>query len=288
MILVVGATGKLGGRVTRELIRGGHSVRILVRQGSEYGSLVELGAQPIMGDLKDPESLRRACAGVATVITTANSSARGGADTVDSVDVQGNRALIDAASVAGAEHFIFISALGASEQSPVPFMRAKAATEAHLKASGLGYTILEPNIFMEVWVGMLVGVPVQEGWPVTLIGRGDHRHAMISIRDVAAFTVAAVTSPAARDRLLVFGGPEALTWTQVVERAELVLGRRLEIRYVEPGEPLPGRPPIAAQLGAAFEMYETVIDSSGIAAELGVRLTTIDEFLHETLGPLDA
>ena len=77
MILVVGATGALGGMIASDLLARGESVRVLVRPGSDYTRLVELGAQPVMGDLKDAASLRRACDGVETVITTANSAARG-------------------------------------------------------------------------------------------------------------------------------------------------------------------------------------------------------------------
>lgn len=288
MILVVGATGALGGMISRQLLSRGLPVRVLVRPGSEYGPLLELGALPVMGDLKDPQSLARACEGVTTVITTANSSGRSGADTTDAVDRHGNRMLIDAAKAAGAEHFIFVSALGASEESEVDFFRAKAEAERHLMASGMEWTVLQPNIFMEVWVGMLVGMPLQQGRAVTLVGRGDRRHAMVSIRDVAAFAVAAVTHPDARDTTIVIGGPEAYTWTEVVELAGSVLGRPIEIQYVEPGEPLPGLPPMVAGMAAQFETYETVIDMGPTAAKYGVRLTPMEEFLRQMLKPLDA
>src|SRR5690606_27868265 len=147
------------------------------------------GAQPVMGDMKDAESLARACDGVRIVITTANSVGRSGTDTVESVDLHGNRSLIDAARAAGVAHFVFVSALGATEDSPVEFFRAKAATERHLMESGMTWTVLQPDIFMEVWIGMLVGMPLQQGSVVTLVGRGDHRHSMVSMRDVASFAV---------------------------------------------------------------------------------------------------
>lgn len=288
MILVVGATGALGGMITRDLLSRGVPVRVLVRPGSQYGPLLELGAQPVMGDLKDPQSLARACEGVTTVITTANSAGRSGADTTDSVDRHGNRALIDAAKRAGAQHFIFVSALGASEDSPVDFLRAKGEAERHLIASGMDWTILQPNIFMEVWIGMLVGMPLQQGSAVTLVGRGDRRHSMVSMRDVAAFAVAAVAHPDARNTTIVIGGPEALTWTEVVKRAESVVGRTIELDYVAPGEPLPGLPPMVAALAAQFETYDSEIDMDATAAAYGVKLTTIEQFLHRMLTPLDA
>nr|MBA3760687.1 NAD(P)H-binding protein [Gemmatimonadales bacterium] len=122
MILVVGSTGVLGGMIARLLLEQGLSVRILIRPGSSYAGLVELGAEPIFGDLKEPGSLGAACRGVDIVVTTANSALRGGADTVETVDRQGNRNLIDAARTAGVRHYIFMSALGVSEESGMEFM----------------------------------------------------------------------------------------------------------------------------------------------------------------------
>lgn len=288
MILVVGATGALGGMITRDLLSRGEVVRVLVRPGSEYGPLLELGAQAVMGDLKDPESLRRACTGVRAVITTANSAGRSSPDTAEAVDRTGNRALIDAAASAGVEHFVFISALGASEESPVEFFRAKAETERHLAASGMTWTVLQPNIFMEVWIGMLVGMPLQQGTPVTLVGQGDHRHSMVSAQDVAAFAVAALTTPEARNATIVIGGPNAHTWTEVVRVAESVVGRDVAINYIAPGEPLLGLPPLVTAMAAQFETYESVIDMSRVAAGFGVQLTPLEDFLRDMLNPIDA
>jgi len=73
MILVVGSTGLVGGMIIRRLLEQRTDVRILVRPGSDYQPLVEAGAQPVEGDLKNPASLAAACAGVETVITTASS-----------------------------------------------------------------------------------------------------------------------------------------------------------------------------------------------------------------------
>jgi hypothetical protein len=60
------------------------------------------------------------------------------------------------------------------------------------------------------------------------------------------------------------------------------------VRYVQPGQPLPGLPPIAADLAAAFETYETVIDTTVLAATFDVRLTSVKEFLSDMLGAVAA
>lgn len=280
MILVVGATGALGGGIARQLVSRGHDVQVLVRPGSDYTGLLEAGARPVMGDLKDPLSLTRACAGAKTVITTANSAMRGGDDTVDSVDRKGNRALIDAARSAGVGHFIFVSALGADEQSPVDFVRAKGETERHVRESGMLYTIIQPNVFMDVWIPNMILAPLSRDLPITLVGQGDHRHTFIARDDVASFVVACVDNPAAENRTLVIGGPEALSWTEVALMAGEILGRELDVRYVPHGEPLPGAPDIVSDLANGFEMYESVMDSRSLARAFGVRLTTLGEYMR--------
>lgn len=283
MILVVGATGALGGMIARRLLEQGRNVRVLVRNGSDYAAVVKAGAEPALGDLKDRASLDAAMHGIDTVLTTANSAMRGGADTVESVEVQGNRNLIDAAKAAGVKHFVFTSAMGASADSPVPFMRGKGLTDEHLKASGMAYTILSPNVFMEVWFPMVVGTALRSGAPVTIIGEGNRRHSFVSTNDVAAFAVAAVDNPAARSQQIVIGGPEPLSWTDVVTRAGAVLGREIPLRRGPAGEPLPGLPDVVSGLLAAMDTYDSPIDMTATARTFGVRLTPAEQVLRQIL-----
>lgn len=107
-------------------------------------------------------------------------------------------------------------ALGSDLGSPVPFLRGKAIAEQYLKDSGLDYTILMPNLFMEIWCPSIVGQALPGGRPVTLIGQGTRKHSMISATDVAAFAVAAAGNERACNRVLVLGGPQPVTWHDVV------------------------------------------------------------------------
>src|SRR3712207_6004384 len=120
MILVVGATGQLGGLIARSLLQQRRPVRVLMRQGSYDHGLADAGAQAAIGDLKDMDSVRAACVGVDAVITTANATARGGDDTIETVDRAGNRTLVEAAAAQGVRRFVFVSVLGASPDHPVP------------------------------------------------------------------------------------------------------------------------------------------------------------------------
>jgi NADH dehydrogenase len=286
MILVVGATGLLGGRIAQQLLQDGQTVRILVRPGSAYPPLVAAGAQPVLGDLKQPASLPAALAGVETVITTASAGQRSGADTVESVDVLGNRHLIDAALQAGVRQFIFVSTVGADPAAPVPMMQAKGQTEVYLRASGLGYTILQPNGLLDVWVPLVVGLPLQQQRPVVLIGESRRRHSFVTVQDVAAFARAAIGHPAAQHQTLLIGGPAAITWRAIIAAVEAALGRPLEVERRAPGEMLPGLPPLVSELMAAQETYDSPIDMGMLVQSFGVRLTSLEEWARVTFAPM--
>jgi NADH dehydrogenase len=283
MILVAGATGQLGGLIARRLLGSGQAVRALVRDGSSSQALLAAGAQLSIGDLKSRATLDAACAGVDVVVTTANSALRGGADNTLTVDTDGNRSLIDAARAAGAKQFIFVSAFGVTTDSPVPLFRAKARTEEYLRSSGLPYTILAADGFIDVWLPMIVIGPVFDGRPVTIVGEGRRRHSFIAVDDVASFAIAAIGHPAAINRHLPLGGPEALSWRDIIAIFERRLGREIPVVSAAPGQPLPGLPDIVVGLMAGLDSYDSVIEMAATAKSFGVQQTTVDEVLGSLL-----
>jgi uncharacterized protein YbjT (DUF2867 family) len=295
MLLIVGATGVLGGLITQRLLGQGKAVRILVRHNSPAEqmamqgmatsprALIDAGARLVYGDLKNRASLDAACDGSETVITTANSVMRGGEDNVDTVDRQGNRNLIEAARAAGVKQFMFISFLGADPHSPVPLFQAKAETEAMLGASGMPYTVLAPNYFMESWIGMVVGIPLQARQPITLVGAGRRLHSLISIGDVAAFATATVGHPAAVNQRLVLGGPVPLSWRGIVDTFGQILGQELPVQFAAPGDPIPGLPEMVPPVLAAMETYDSPIPMDEMARIFGVEQTPLSSVVGHML-----
>lgn len=296
MILIVGATGILGGLITQRLLREGQDVRILVRHNSSSEemalkkmatsprSLIEAGAIPVYGDLKNPASLEAACDGIETLITTASSAMRGGEDNVETVDRQGNHSLIEAARTASVKQFIFTSFLGADPNNPMPLFQAKAEAEKALAKSGLPYTVLAPNFYMERLIGMVIGIPLQAHQPITLVGQGQRLHSLISIVDVAAFAVAAVGHPAAINQRLVLGGPEPLSWRGIVDVFGQSLGQELPVRFVAPGEAIPGLPVTVQAVLTSLETYDSTIPMGETARIFGVQQTTLASFVRRMLG----
>ena len=163
--LVIGATGILGREVVGRLRAEGRSVRALVRAHSDpekVQALRDVGADIVEGDLKDPDTLPAACAGVTHVVSTASSTlSRGEGDTIDSVDRQGQLNLIEAARKAGVQQFVLVSFPAAS--MPFPLQDAKRVAEDALRASGMSYTILQPTHFWEILV--LAGPGVRSAGP---------------------------------------------------------------------------------------------------------------------------
>jgi uncharacterized protein YbjT (DUF2867 family) len=297
MILVVGATGILGGMITHRLLASGKNVRILVRRNSiseqlalqgmatSAKSLIDEGATPVYGDLKDRISIERACEGVGTIITTANSAMRGGDDNVDSVDRQGNRNLIETAGAAGVKQFIFISFMSANLYHPVPLFQAKAEIELVLAEheKKLPYTILAPNFFMENWIGMVVGIPLQASLPITLVGKGRRLHSLISIGDVAAFTVAVIGHPSAINQKLLLGGPSPVSWCGIVDAFSKALGQQLPVQFVAAGEPIPGIPEVVPPVLAIMETYDSPLPMLDTAHFYGIAQTSINDCAQRML-----
>src|SRR5579863_1998216 len=125
MILIVGASGRLGSVVTKLLLAQGKSVRVMSRDPRKLAHLQKIGAEVVTGDLRDPASLLSACQGVEQVVAAAHALVGKGDNNPHTVDDAGNRHLIDAARAAGIKHFVFVSVQGASPHSPLEFFRIK-------------------------------------------------------------------------------------------------------------------------------------------------------------------
>lgn len=236
MILVVGSTGMVGSGICRRLAELGKPFKAMVREKSDPAKvalLKGLGATLIKGDLRDPASLRAACQGVDTVIETVSAmpfSYSPGQNDIQHVDLEGAKALIDAAKAAGVKHFIYTS-FSVNLEIDVPLCAAKRAVEKYLMASGLTYTILRPSCFMEVWLGPAVGFDAANA-KVTIYGSGDQPVSWIAIKDVVAFAVESLTNPAARNAVLEMGGPEPVSPHQAARLFEHEAGKTFELVHV--------------------------------------------------------
>lgn len=233
MILVVGATGTLGGEICRLLTQRAQPVRALVRHTSNpdrVARLKSIGAEQVRGDLKDRRSLDAACRGASAVISTASSTvSRQEGDSIESVDREGQLGLIAAAAAAGVKRFILVSF--PSIEVDFPLQSAKRAVEERLRRSGMTYTILRPTFLTEVWLSPALGFDAPNA-TAQIYGGGQNQISWISFQDVAQFAVAALDNAQARNAVMDLGGPEALSPLDVVRLAEQVTQKRFAVQHV--------------------------------------------------------
>ena len=231
MILIVGASGQLGRVVAERLLTQGKAVRAMTRTPSSVEHLRQHGAEVVLGDLRDPASLARACQGAEQVLAAAHALVGQGDNNPQTVDAAGHRHLIDAARAAGVQHFIFLSVLEAGPEAALEFFRIKYHTEEYLRASGLSFTILRCGAFMDLW-GQVIGHPLLQQGKTIIFGRGANPINFVAVEDVARFVLTALDNPRARQQVIGVGGPENLTFNQVADLFERKRGRPAKKRHV--------------------------------------------------------
>ena len=214
MIVVTGASGRLGGRIARRLAAEGLSLRLVVRDASRAPELP--GASVAVAEYGDRDAVRRALDGAETVLMVSAS------ESVDRVDR--HRAFIDAAADAGAGHLVYTSFVEAAPDAVFTLARDHWATEQHLRASGLTWTFLRDNLYAD-FLPQMVG---EDG--VIRGPAGDGRVAVVAQDDIVDAAVAVLRDPAPHaGRTYDLTGPEALSFAEMAEIITAQTGRA--VRY---------------------------------------------------------
>lgn len=293
-VLVAGGTGTLGRQVVARLAARGLRVRVLTRDPARARPLEGAAVEVAMGDVRDPEAVGRAMTGAGTVVSAVHGFAGPGAAGPEAVDWRGNLNLFRAAAAAGVGHVVLLSAQGASPDHPIGLFRVKHRAEEALRASGLAWTVVRATAFMETWA-MLVGEPLLRTGKTTIFGRGRNPLNFVSAHDVAGFVELAVTDPALRGRTLEVGGPENLTFRDVVATFQREAGVRGEVRHV----PLPVMriasvlmrplsPALARQIqaGVVMDTFDMSFDGAERARRFpSIPLTTLAEVVRRDHPP---
>lgn len=230
MILVTGATGRLGGRIVRLLRRARLEVRCLVRPGSEYFWLNDTGADYCFGDLRDAASLARAARGCRFVVHAADVEL----DRTDNhhrlVTLEGTQRLVEAARAAGVERFVLLSCAGADQKLPSAAFDCQGQAEAALQSSGVPWSILRCGPFLEELVWLARGA--RRGKKPVLFGEPEVTLRPLARADAALFAVASLDHPEALGRVNTLYGPEAMTLRQALDRVFAQAGLPAEAQIV--------------------------------------------------------
>lgn len=226
MLLLTGATGQVGSALLNRLLAEETPVRCLVRDPQRLGAQ-RVRVQIALGDLADPPSFRNAMRGVHTVVHLAASIRDQPRGSIEELNGIATWRMVRAAQRAGAERFVFFSALGASTHHRARFFRAKALAEQAVRDAELRSIVFCPSLVYapgDEWLRLLERLSLLPVMPVS--GRGRAVYEPIWAEDVADCVMAALRSPdntvgQRRSDVYELAGPEALSHTEIVR---LVLG----------------------------------------------------------------
>ncbi|GAA5053438.1 NmrA/HSCARG family protein [Nocardia callitridis] len=296
-VLVTGTTGRQGGATARALRAAGVPVRALVRDTTtDRAKAVEaLGAELVVGDLHDYDSVVRAAKGARAVFSVQMPAITAEGFDFDGEVTQGTT-LIDGAKAAGVEQFVHTSVTGAGKHdgepgwaegrwaAVQPSQNAKAAIQDHLRAADFPrWTLLKPGFFMENFapaMGFLFPRGVEGGLVSVL--KPQTKLSLVAVHDIGVAAAAALTDPEKFDRVELELASDYLSMAQIAE----VLSRALDTPLAAPDMTVEqavaaGMPP----MGASHE-FINVVGQPGrpeYATALGIPLTSFDTWAQQHL-----
>ena len=257
-VLVTGASGFIGRALIRRLADGGHDVRAMVRQAETVAPHPRV--QPFPADLLDPASLERATHGIAVVVHLACATGVADEKQVRAVNVDGTRALLDAARRQGVRRFVFVSSISATRARLGPYGQTKKEGEALVAHAGLEWVTVRPSLVYgsaSVWLfatlaGYLRSLPV-----VPVVGDGRNALDPIHIDDVCEVLSQCVTRPDVLGKTFDLLGPERVTFDAFLSRLAGAMGIKKPVAHVPGGLALM----LASALGAVSRRPPLSVDN---------------------------
>jgi NADH dehydrogenase len=232
LAVVFGGSGFVGRHTVRALAKAGWRVRAAVRRPDLAGHLQPMGAvgqvHAVQANLRYPESVARACQGGDAVINLVGVLAPTGQQTFAAVHTDGARAVAKAARQAGAQTMVQVSAIGADRKATANYARSKGLAEQAVLEEFPDAVILRPSIvfgpedeFFNRFAALAQVSPV-----LPLIGGGKTRFQPVYVGDVATAIVTAAAGHAKPSTVYELGGPEVMSFRQLLELTQEWAGRR--------------------------------------------------------------
>lgn len=216
-ILVTGATGTIGRDVTKELATKGAAVRAGVRDPDKAKKLLGPEIELTRFDFENPQSFSEALKDVTKLFVL---------PPIMPTQVEATNAFVDAARSAGVEHIVKLSVIGADAEPPFTFGKWHAAEDQHIRDSGIAFTILRPNSFMQNFINYF---PPRDG--VIYLPWGDSKASFVDTRDIARVAGQVLTTDGHQAKIHTLTGPTALGIEEVAKFLAEAANR--DIKYVD-------------------------------------------------------
>lgn len=216
MILLTGVTGKTGGETAKQLLARGAKLRAIVRNEAKAAELKSAGVELVVGDVGDAATVRRALQGAEKAFLTLPNGKNQEAQ---------EKQFTDLAVAAGVRHLVKMSSMEAVAHAETPIPKAHWAVEEYIRASGIGWTMVKPNFFMQNLLSSAAGIKSNRKFSLPM---GNGTTGMADIRDIGAVCAEVLTGNGHAGQSYEITGPEVLTFADVAERFSAVLGVKIE------------------------------------------------------------
>jgi uncharacterized protein YbjT (DUF2867 family) len=313
-VAVTGADGFVGRRLLERFREDGYVVRGVVRSPRGADALRAAGYDAVLADVRDPNALRAAFVGARAAVHLMAILRERRGQTFDAVNRDGAAHAAAAARQAGMARFVHLSALGAGPDAS-RYLRSKWAGEEAVRAAGVPFVVFRPSImigrgggaaaqFADVvrfgpWYPFVLALgargpfaPLAEVVPVLpVLGSGTYRSMPVALDDVLPALVAAVNRPDVAGQTFELGGPEVLTYNEIMDTTARVLGLRRRRVHLPPVAVralvrafavLPNPPITHDEAQALFE--ENLCDNTLVLRTFGLRLRPFEAAMREALG----
>lgn len=280
-VLVTGASGFIGSHVARALSEAGHEVRAMTRRPDDYTG----AGKPVAGDVFADEGLRAALDGVDAAYYLVHSL---DSDDFEERDARAARAFGRAAADAGVRQIVYLGGLGAEDGDLSPHLRSRRATESHLAEAGVPVTTLRAGIVVghggaswEITRQVVNAMPlmVAPGWVRT-------RTQPIGLPDIVHYLVGVLDHPDALGRTFEVGGPEALTYEEMLQAAAVALrGESVPLVAVDVPR-IPGVDGLATDFMGLALSFITDVDPAtarNLLGSMGTEAVVTSDDIHTVL-----
>jgi len=268
MILITGATGKTGSATAKSLGEKGETFRALIRNEEKKEGLESLGGEVVIGSIENTEVVNQSMQGVKTVLVLLPNSES---------QLALEKQLVDSAKQAGVERIVKMSSIEATPDATSPIPKLHLESEEYIKQSGLAWTMIKPNFYMQ---NLLASAGTIKDQGKIFLPMGEGKTGMIDTTDVGKVLAKVLSEDGHESMNHEITGPEILSFYEVAEIFSQVLGKQVD--YVD--VPMDAYKETLGQFLTNQWHLDAVIDLFKGIAEGGIedKTDTFNELMGET------
>ena len=216
MILLTGATGKTGSATAKALNERGIKFRALIRNEEKREDIESLGGEVIIGSIENKEAVDQSMVDVETALILLPNSEN---------QLSLEKQLVDSAKQAGANRVVKMSSIEATPDATSPIPRLHLESEEYIKQSGLNWTMVKPNFYMQ---NLLASAATIKDQGKIFLPMGEGKTGMIDTTDVGKVLAKVLSEDGHESMNHEITGPEILSFFEVAEIFTQGLGKQVD------------------------------------------------------------